>query len=135
MDNIFATYLGKETLRTSYESYVKGKKQQLMAKGGIEIAAGKADILVKSVTVTSNVDGKVLYEEDFTNEDKISEEFSVIEGSHVELKAGQGLVIKGSSTTSGIYMYKPQWSNYTVKVKEARLSGEDGDCTRKEKRN
>lgn len=126
VQQLFATYLGKETLRTSYESYVKGKKQQLMAKGGIEIAAGKADILVKSVTVTSNVDGKVLYEEDFTNEDKISEEFSVIEGSHVELKAGQGLVIKGSSTTSGIYMYKPQWSNYTVKVKEARLSGDDG---------
>ncbi|WP_042202839.1 alpha-L-arabinofuranosidase C-terminal domain-containing protein [Paenibacillus camerounensis] len=126
VQQLYARYLGTKVLATSFSAYAKGKPSSLIPHGGIELAAGSADILVKEAKVTSNKDGRVLLEQDFTGE--LHPGWQIIPGSaeHV-VPGGEGLLLKGqSSGRSGLYFLDDSWTDYTVEVKASRRQGEDG---------
>lgn len=126
VQQLYAKYLGNKVLATSFSAYAKGKPAALVPHGGIEIAAGSADLLVKRVTVTSNKDGSVLLDQDFTGE--LHPGWQVIPGSaeHV-VQGGEGVLLKGQgSGRSGLYFLNDSWSNYTVEVVASRRQGADG---------
>ncbi|WP_162866233.1 hypothetical protein, partial [Klebsiella pneumoniae] len=66
VQQLFAKYIGTKGLATSFTTYRNGEKTKLIPHGGIEISAGKAEVIVKRVVVTSNTDGSVLLDQDFT---------------------------------------------------------------------
>ncbi len=126
VQQLYAKYLGNKVLATSFSTYKNGKPAALVPHGGIEIAAGNAEVLVKRVTVTSNKDGSVLLEQDFTRE--LNPAWQVIPGSAgSSLQAGEGLVLKAQSGgRNGLYLLNDSWSDYTVEVVASKAAGEDG---------
>ncbi|CAH1219150.1 hypothetical protein PAECIP111892_04673 [Paenibacillus auburnensis] len=126
VQQLYAKYLGNKVLATSFSTYKNGKPAALIPHGGIEIAAGNAEVLVKRVTVTSNKDGSVLLEQDFTRE--LNPAWQVIPGSAgSSLQAGEGLVLKAQSGgRNGLYLLNDSWSDYTVEVIASKAAGEDG---------
>ncbi|MBP3339328.1 MAG: alpha-L-arabinofuranosidase [Lachnospiraceae bacterium] len=125
VQQLFAKYIGKKAVQTSFKVYQDGVLTDLIPRGGIEIATGNAEILVKSVKVTSNVDNSVLLEHDFAN--GMISGFEVLSHGEVTFSA-EGMTIKGDSSEklAGIYCIKPEWTNYKVEVVAKKLSGFDG---------
>ncbi|WP_340401821.1 alpha-L-arabinofuranosidase C-terminal domain-containing protein [Paenibacillus sp. FSL H8-0079] len=128
VQQLFAKHVGDQVLQTSFSTYSKGKPLNLIPRGGIEIATGHADIVVKRVTVTSNVDGSLMFDEDFRERTEPSEAWSQIPGSEgYTLTAGKGLILKAQiSGLNGLYLLNDEWTNYQVHVEAERISGEDG---------
>ncbi|MDQ0493734.1 alpha-L-arabinofuranosidase [Paenibacillus brasilensis] len=91
VQQMFAKYLGNKVLATSFSTYKNGKPIELVPRGGIEIATGNAEAVIKRVTVTSNRDGSVLLDQDFTKE--LNSAWQVIPGSvGSTVEEGKGLV-------------------------------------------
>jgi alpha-L-arabinofuranosidase len=126
VQQMYAKYLGNKVLATSFSTYKKGKQVDLTPRGGIEIATGKAEVVVKRVTVTSNKDGSLLLEQDFTGE--LNPAWQVIPGSAgYTVEEGRGLVLKAqNSGLNGLYILNDSWTNYKVEVVASRVSGTDG---------
>ncbi|AUO06232.1 alpha-L-arabinofuranosidase [Paenibacillus jamilae] len=126
VQQMYAQYLGDKVLATSFSTYKNGKPIDLIPQGGIEIATGNAEVVVKRVTVTSNKDGSVLLDQDFTKE--LNSLWKVIPGSvGSTLEEGKGLVLKAQdSGLNGLYILNDSWNNYKVEVVASRLSGTDG---------
>lgn len=126
VQQLYAKYLGNKVLATSFSTYKNGKPAALIPHGGIEIAAGSAEVLVKRATVTSNQDGSVLLEQDFTQE--LNPAWQVIPGSvGGTVRAGEGLVLKAQdSGRNGLYLLNDSWTDYTVEVVVSKTQGEDG---------
>lgn len=126
VQQLYAKYLGNKVLATSFSTYKNGKPAALIPHGGIEIAAGSAEVLVKRATVTSNQDGSVLLEQDFTQE--LNPAWQVIPGSvGGTLRTGKGLVLRPQgSGRNGLYLLNDSWTDYTVEVVASRTQGEDG---------
>lgn len=123
VQQLFAKYLGKNAVSTSFETYENGKEITLIPRGGIEIATKNADILVKSAKVVSNVNGEVLADLDLTK--GMPEGFASISGEGVEFTA-EGMKLSATNALNGIYCIRPDWTNYTVTVNATKLSGVDG---------
>lgn len=127
VQQMFAKYLGTKLLSTTFETYVNGEKQVLKPHGGIVLAAGSAELLLKQVQVISNEKKKqIIFEQDFT--EPLKEEWKEIPGSagYVAVK-GQGILLKAQeSGRNGIYIDAPEWENYTVIVKAEKRSSTDG---------
>lgn len=98
VQQLFAKYIGNTLLETSYAHYEEGRKQALRPRGGItfRIENGKADL--KEVTVTSNLDGTILLQQDFDRPLK------------PELKP------LGDTNQLGFYIDAPDWHDYTVEL-------------------
>ncbi|SEA44139.1 alpha-L-arabinofuranosidase C-terminal domain-containing protein [Paenibacillus sp. 276b] len=128
VQQLFAKYVGEQVLETSFSTYSKGQPMELIPRGGIEIATGDADIVVKRITVTSNQDGSVLFTEDFRGRTALNEAWNSIPGSAgYTLEKGKGLILKAqSSGLNGLYLLNDEWSNYKVEVEAQRIAGEDG---------
>ncbi|ASR49556.1 alpha-L-arabinofuranosidase [Paenibacillus kribbensis] len=126
VQQMFAQYLGNKVLTTSFSTYKNGKPIDLVPHGGIEIATGNAEVVIKRVTVTSNKDGSVLVDQDFTQE--LNPAWRVIPGSAgYTVEAGRGLVLKAQdSGLNGLYILNDHWTNYKVEVVASRISGTDG---------
>ncbi|MBO5353301.1 MAG: alpha-L-arabinofuranosidase [Lachnospiraceae bacterium] len=97
VQQMFAKYIGKKLLETSFETYEQGEKTALAPRGGVVISA-EGDVEFKSLKVTANKGKKVLFEQDFA----------------VALAEGIAVLEKGAR--KGFYMNQPAWSNYTVEV-------------------
>lgn len=125
VQQLFAKYIGKKLLSTSFKIYKDGVLTDLIPRGGIEIATGNAEILVKSVKVTSNVDNSVILEHDFAN--GMITGFEVLPHGEVTFNA-DGMLLKGdnSEKLTGIYCVNNDWTNYKVEVVATKLSGFDG---------
>ncbi|MEC0181960.1 alpha-L-arabinofuranosidase C-terminal domain-containing protein [Paenibacillus peoriae] len=126
VQQMYAKYLGNKGLATSFSTYKNGKPIDLVPHGGIEIATGNAEVVIKRVTVTSNKDGSVLLDQDFTQE--LNPAWRVIPGSTgYTVEAGRGFVLKAQdSGLNGLYILNDYWTNYRVEVVATRLSGTDG---------
>ncbi|WP_226000400.1 alpha-L-arabinofuranosidase C-terminal domain-containing protein [Paenibacillus sp. BJ-4] len=126
VQQMFAKYLGNKVLATSFSTYKNGKPIELVPRGGIEIATGNAEVVIKRVTVTSNRDGSVLLDQDFTKE--LNSAWQVIPGSvGSTVEEGKGLVLKAQdSGLNGLYILNDHWTNYKVEVVASRISGTDG---------
>lgn len=126
VQRLFAKYLGTETVPTRFASYQGGELTPLIPRGGIEIAAGGAEVRVKRVKVTSNASGAVLLEQDFR--EALHPAWMMIPGSAgYMIDAEHGLVLQPqASGRNGLYFYNDQWTNYKVEVEATRLSDEGG---------
>ncbi|OPJ61929.1 alpha-L-arabinofuranosidase C-terminal domain-containing protein [Clostridium oryzae] len=126
VQQLFAKYIGKKLLATSFSTYVNGKLKKLIPHGGIEIAAGNGEIIVKNIKVTSNTTGDVLFNQDFT--EALDSAWKVIPDSiGYELDAEKGLILKGQSEgLNGLYIMNDSWTNYKVEVEAVKVSGIDG---------
>ncbi|MFB9328354.1 alpha-L-arabinofuranosidase C-terminal domain-containing protein [Paenibacillus aurantiacus] len=126
VQQLFAKYLGTETVPTRFASYQGGELKPLIPRGGIEIAAGGAEIRVKRIKVTSNADGSALLEQDFR--EPLHPDWAVIPGSAgYAIDAEDGLVLQPQAGgRNGLYLYNEAWTNYKVEVEATRLSDEDG---------
>ncbi|AWB43005.1 alpha-L-arabinofuranosidase [Paenibacillus sp. CAA11] len=126
VQQLYAKYLGTKVLSTSFSTYRHGKKVELIPYGGIEIATGQAEVAVKRVTVTSNKDGSILLDQDFTQE--LNPAWQTIPGSAgYTIDAEKGLVLKAQeSGLNGLYILNDSWTNYKVEVVATRMSGVDG---------
>lgn len=123
VQQLYAKYLGNKVLATSFSTYRNGKPAALLPHGGIEVAAGNADILVKRVTVTSNKDGRVLLDQDFTQ--ALDPAWQTIPGSAgYTVQADKGLVLKAqASGLNGLYILNDSWTDYKVEVVASRIAG------------
>ncbi len=128
VQQLFAKYAGDQVLGTSFDTYSKGKQVELIPRGGIEIATGNADIVVKKVVVTSNRDGSILFEEDFREQGAPCKAWSLIPGSEgYKAEPGLGLILKSqASGLNGLYLMNDEWTHYKVQVEAHRISGQDG---------
>ncbi|ADL52276.1 alpha-L-arabinofuranosidase C-terminal domain-containing protein [Clostridium cellulovorans] len=126
VQQLFAKYLGTKVLGTSFSTYKNGEALDLIPRGGIEIATGDAEILVRSIKVVSNIDGNVIFEQDFTKE--LSSAWSVIPGSvGYNIDNEKGLVLKPQkSGLNGLYIINDAWTNYKVEVVATKISGIEG---------
>jgi hypothetical protein len=124
VQQLFAKYIGKNVLSTSFETYADGAATALIPRGGIEVATKNATVLVKNVTVTCNDCGKTLFTTDFS--EGMPEGFALIPGSSDVTFSAEGMTIKAEGALSGIYCTNADWSGYTVTVTAKRLDGVDG---------
>ncbi|MFD1176932.1 alpha-L-arabinofuranosidase C-terminal domain-containing protein [Paenibacillus puldeungensis] len=126
VQQLFAKHVGNKVLKTSFSTYRNGKPAELVPHGGIEIATGNAEVVVKRATVISNKDGSVLLDQDFTQQ--LNPAWQVIPGSvGYDVRAGEGLVLKAQSGgLNGLYLLNDEWTDYKVEVVASRLAGVDG---------
>lgn len=125
VQQMFADHLGDKAVETTFTLYEKGVKTGLEPHGGIEIAAGNAEVLVKEVKVVSNKDQSVIFFQDFTGE--ISEEWKVIPKADGYQRSGKGIIITPAAKgLNGIYILNETWKDYSVIVRAERLSGNGG---------
>lgn len=107
VQQMFAKYIGKKLLETSYETYEKGSKKLLAPHGGVVISS-ETETEFKSIRVISNADKKVLLEQDFA--DALCKE----------------IMPMTTGTRTGFYIDKLEWSDYTVEVKAVKKSDKEG---------
>lgn len=126
VQKLFGQYLGKKVLDTSFSYYRNGELRELQLGGGIEIATGDAEIHVKHVKVIDEVNGEILFEQDFTGE--LNDAWEVIPGSvgHT-LDPEKGLILHPQNGgLNGLYIMNENWSQYKVEVQATKVSGRDG---------
>jgi len=125
VQQLFAKYIGKKVLSTEFKTFENGSELSLIPRGGIEIATSKADLLIKSAKVISNIDNSILCDIDFSN--GLPEGFKTLPNSGEIIFNEDGMLLKAvESGFSGIYMINTDWTNYTLKVNAIKLSGIDG---------
>ncbi len=126
VQQLYAKYLGNKVVGTSFTTYRNGERTALIPHGGIELAAGNAAIVVKHAKVTSNADGSVLLEQDFTK--PLDAAWKVIPGSDgYTVDPVKGLVLHAqSSGLNGLYLLNEAWTNYKLEVVAEKIGGEDG---------
>lgn len=125
VQQMFAKYLGKKLVETSFTTYAKGEKLDMNPYGGIEIATGNADILLKEATVISNKDQSILFYQDFTKE--LKPEWNILPGARGYDIRQNGLLLTACATgLNGIYVMNKTWHDYTFVVSAVRLGGIGG---------
>ncbi|MBQ9119242.1 MAG: alpha-L-arabinofuranosidase [Lachnospiraceae bacterium] len=123
VQQMFAKYLGKKLLHTTMATWEAGAKKECQPAGGVSITTGRADVLVKKLTVTSNADRAVVFEQDFA--DELAAEWITLSGTAVE-KTAQGLVIKAAADGVAGLWFDRAFENVTVTAVVERVAGEDG---------
>jgi hypothetical protein len=126
VQHLFGKYLGTKLLGTSFSTYRNGNLTELTPRGGIEIAAGNAEIHVKNIKVTDNLSGTVLLDQDFTKE--LNPAWEMIPGSAgYTIDPEKGLVLQAQNGgLNGLYIMNENWTNYRVEVEATKVSGADG---------
>ena len=126
VQQLFAQYIGTKLLATTFSTYKNGKEAELIPCGGIEIATANAEIVVKGVKVISNINGEVLFEQDFTKE--LNSMWKVIPGSEgYTIDQSKGLILKPQqSGLNGLYIMNSSWRDYKVEVLATKISGVEG---------
>lgn len=113
VQQMFAKYIGKKLLGTSYATYVAGEKKNLEPSGGISITVSNGEVIFKKLTVTCNKTQKVMFEQDFTKTIaaqlvslNVNEENSAV--------CTDGLKVTGGAARTGFFIDEPEWKDYTV---------------------
>ncbi|MBE5939809.1 MAG: alpha-L-arabinofuranosidase [Lachnospiraceae bacterium] len=128
VQQLFAKYVGKKVLSTSFKTYVHGKEYDLIPRGGVEIATCDTNVIVKSVKVISNVDGSVILDADLSK--GLPEGFellpvSPISGTVTFETDGMHINAEGCAALTGIYTLK-DLRNYKVEVNAVKTGGNNG---------
>lgn len=126
VQHLFAKYLGDKLLGTLFSSYQNGRLTELTPRGGIEIAAGNAEVHVKSVRVIDNKSEKILLDHDFTKD--LNAAWEIIPGSvGYKIDREKGLVLQAQNGgLNGLYIINESWTNYRVEVNATKAGGSDG---------
>ena len=106
VQQMFAKYLGKKLLETSYESFEQGEKKYQVPHGGIVIS-GDGELKVKCLKVVSNKGKMVLFWSE-------------------ELNTSEGVVPFQKNGRTGFFLNAPDWKNYTVELTVEKQNAQDG---------
>ena len=107
VQQMFAKYLGKKLLETSYESFEQGEKKLQEPRGGIVVSAD-GELKIKSLKVLDNNSQKVLFQSDKqTQKNLIPLNFC-------------------RNGRNGICINAPEWKNYTVQLTIEKSNSTDG---------
>ena len=131
VQQLFAKYIGKKLLVTSYVHYENGERKELKPHGGIVITAENGKAVFEKLRVVSNKNGDVLFEQDFKSNRK--RELKVVGNPEkIGLRAvrnmedaniaAAGVLIDGEEAKAGFYIEEPEWSEYTVELTALKLS-------------
>lgn len=115
VQQMFAKYIGKKLLETSYETYEQGEKKAQVPHGGVVIS-GEEGIQFKSIAVISNKGKKVLFSQDFAKGQAVMENEA----------ASPQLIAMEKDGRTGYYINSPQWHDYTVRVTVEKSVAEAG---------
>ncbi|MCD8120386.1 MAG: alpha-L-arabinofuranosidase [Lachnospiraceae bacterium] len=128
VQQLFAKYLGKKVLGSTFKTYLNGHEHFLRCRGGIELATGNATIAIRSVKVTSNETGEVILYDDFRTGLSPENNWVMIADSvGFDIDPERGLILNAQpSGLNGIYILNYRWSNYKVEVEAEKLSGIEG---------
>ena len=116
VQKMFAEYIGTKLLDTDYYTYVDGKRKLNSPSGGISVAITEGTAILKNLTITSNKDNTVLFEQDFKNDlsDKL---ISIVPEDSALQHTDDGLLITSDNQQRhGFYINEPEWTNYTVSL-------------------
>ncbi len=122
VQQMFAKYLGKKLLHTSFATYYNGQHIELFPSGAVEVTSNDADILIKRLTVVSNRDKSILFEQDFKN--KLSGDLELFPETKLE-QTEQGILLSSDSGQAGIRLRGCFW-NCTVTAVMERVKGQGG---------
>ncbi len=116
VQQIFAKYIGKKLLQTSYKTYVDGKKIDMVPQGGLTVAMSNGEVTFKKLTVTSNKEGNILFQQDFTKPlDTALLEVGMEQAKAVQTDAGLTISCPESGR-HGYYLNRPELKDYTVEL-------------------
>lgn len=107
VQQMFAKYIGKKLLETSYETYENGEKKAIVPHGGV-VVSSEGDCVFKRIKVTSNKGRKVLFEQDF------------------DIALKEGIVVMETGVRKGFCINNLLWNNYTVEVIVEKKSAGEG---------
>lgn len=128
VQQMFAKYIGTKLLGTSFSTYEFGTKEDLIPRGGIELAAKDSEICIKTIRVISNKTGKTLISQDFRKGIDGSVRWKMIPGSTgYTIDCERGLILKGKpDALTGLYFIDKELTDYRVEVDATKLSGTEG---------
>lgn len=128
VQQLFAKYLGKKVLGSTFKTYLNGHEHFLRCRGGIELATANATIAIRTVKVTSNETGEIMLYDDFRTGLSPENNWIMIPDSvGFEIDPERGLILHSQpSGLNGIYILNYRWTNYTVEVEAEKLGGRDG---------
>ncbi len=118
VQQLFAKYIGKKLLATSYEHYEAGKKVALKPCGGIVISVESGDAMLKAVKVVSNKDNEIIFQQNFAEE--LKEEWKMLGNTENITLCEDGCLIEAGVKT-GLYI-DADWSDYRVELKVCKLT-------------
>lgn len=116
VQQMFAKYIGKKLLGTSYATFDAGVKKELEPCGGISIAVAEGEAVFKKLTVISNETKEVLFEQDFAKAfDERLIPLNPEAGTTVVEENGLRIT-GGAAGRCGFYLNQTEWKNYTVSL-------------------
>jgi len=129
VQKMFANHVGTTILPS--ELTVTGNAKETGLSGYVGLGSWMTSVSYDNLTVTSNVDGSVLYSSDFENEDTLKAdgytehegEWSIQDGKLIQEYTGDPF---DANTGDVVYIGDKDWSNYTLTVDAEILSGNEG---------
>lgn len=129
VQKMFANHVGKTILPSRLT--LSGKAEDTGLSGAVGLGSWMTSVSYDNLTVTSNVDGSLLYSSDFENEDTLKAdgytehegEWSVKDGKLVQEYTGDPF---DANTGDVVYIGEKDWTNYTLTVEAEILNGNEG---------
>lgn len=120
---MFANNIGTQVLKTDYSSYVNGQLESDTPKGAITISAIQSEILIQSLKVVSNLNGDLIFEQDFTQ--ALSPLIKVLPHGDGFTQTPDGLLVsKQEAGVNGIVI-DGSFENYQLELVTQRISGDN----------
>lgn len=116
VQQLFAKYIGKKLLKTSYRTYINGERRKYIPSGGISIAVAEGDLLLKKLIVTSNLNDEIWLEQDFTQELDPRIRPIIADDTNIVREIDGMLICSDSQERHGFYIDEVSWFNYTVQL-------------------
>lgn len=126
VQQLFACNAGSEYLDTQL---TLGASAEPVLSGRVGLASWMTSAAYDDLRVVSNIDGKVLYENDFSKKDSIknfsqhSGDWSIEDGRLIQHNTRSP---EDTNTGDAIYVGNTEWSDYTLTVKAEILGGDEG---------
>lgn len=129
VQKLFASNVGTNILDATLEATVPASDSILSGKIGL--ASWMTSVSYDNLKVVSNVDGSVLYENDFSSDTTLMDDgwqkhrgnWSVKDGALVQSNTGSPA---DTNTGDAIYVGDTSWTDYTMTVDATILSGAEG---------
>lgn len=128
VQKLFGNNAGNTYLQTDVE--ILGDSEDSVLSGRVGLGSWQTSVAYDNIKVVSNDDGKVLYEDDFSDPVRFEDEYDIHRGDWT-LETGR-LVQKSTgypsdeTTGEAVYVGDAGWSNYTMTVDATILEGAEG---------
>lgn len=120
---MFANNIGTHVLKTDFQSYQNGAIKDYTPQGAVTVSAIQSEFLVESLRLVSNVDGTVLFEQDFKT--ALSPLIKPILNGDGYEQSDQGLLISYQENGINGFIIDGNFENYTLDLVAQRTKGDN----------